>query len=184
MLHGQRSLSPRPEIYQNLQAQLIDQKQFAPSPVRQRQLWAIPLGLLIVAGILLWQALPPGITLAWSTQAQEVQTFRIYRGNAGENAGLAEDKFVLVNEVPADSFDNTYTFTDVPLLPGNDIVYRIDAVDKQGLLATTKTLVGSGVNALLGQITLMVIGLSIVYVLWFLLRQGLVANNPHWYVLN
>ena len=89
VLHGQRSLSPRPEIYQNLQALLINQKQFTPTPVRQRQLWAIPLGLLIVAGILLWQALPPGITLAWSTQGQEVQSFRVYRGTglkSGDNS--------------------------------------------------------------------------------------------------
>ncbi len=183
-VRDQPILTPRPETLLRIQARVQSQYQTSPMPSRQWQLWAIPLGLLIVAGILLWQALPPVITLAWSAQGQEVETFRVYRGIAGEKASLAGDNFILVNEVPADSIDNTYTFTDAPLLPGNNIIYRIDAVDEQGLLATTKTLTGNGINALLGQVTLMVIGIFIVYVLWYLLRQGLVANNPNWYVLN
>ena len=183
-VRDQPILTPRSETLLRIQARVQSQYQTGPMPSRQWQLWAIPLGLLIVAGILLWQALPPVITLVWSTQGQEVQSFKVYRGIASDHGGVVGDNFVLVNEVPADSIDNTYTYTDAPLLPGSKVVYRIDAVDELGLLATTRTLVGNGDNALLGQVTLMVIGLFIVYVLWYLLRQGLVANNPNWYVLN
>jgi len=183
-LHSQPTLAPKPEAFQ-----LIQQRVTADVPTeqildRQWKLWAIPLGLLIVAGILLWQALPPVITLVWSAQGQELTTFKVYRGLSNAAGPITVEDFILIDEVPADSLNNTYTFKDVPLLPGTQVVYRIDAVDEQGLLATTKTLASNGVHVLLSQVTLMIIGLFIIYVLWILLRQSPFGYKPQWHLLS
>jgi hypothetical protein len=183
-LLSQPTLAPKPEALKRIQEKVTTDVQTGRIFSRQWQPWAIPLGLLIVAGILLWQALPPVITLAWSAQGQELKTFKVYRGISDASAPITGDDFVLIGVVPADSIDNTYTITDAPLLPGKNILYRIDAVNDQGILATTRTLAGNGISALLGQIALMLIALFVVYVLWYLLRPGLVANIPDWYILN
>ncbi len=183
-LQSQPTVAPQPETFKRIQKRVTTDVQFGQIFSRQRQPWAIPLGLLIVAGILLWQALPPVITLAWSAQGQDLTTFKVYRGISDASAPITADDFVLIGEVPADSTDNTYTITDTPLFPGNNILYRIDAVNEQGFLATTKTLTGNGIEALFSQVTLALIAFFVVYVLWYLLRPALVASNPSRFILN
>lgn len=118
--------------------------------------------LLILAGILLWRVLPPGLVVQWSVQGEVPATFRVYRAPA-ESAEA--DDFTLIGELAAESGVVNYDFTDLRLIPGQQFSYRVEGFSETGQLATSQAMVGDSLEALPGQLILLlvvsVIGLGI-----------------------
>jgi hypothetical protein len=96
--------------------------------------------------------------------------FRVYRAevDAGEAAETAQ--FELLDELPASEQARQYTFTDFRLLPGQNYVYRVEGLNEAGQPAASQTISGQGIDALPGQLAIMIVLLFTVYCFWHLLR--------------
>ena len=70
-----------------------------------------------------------------------------------------------MDELQADETTAAYQFTDWLPLPGQNYVYRVEALDQNGQLAASQTVAGRGLDALAGQLlTLAALGLLLVSV--------------------
>jgi len=177
---NQPVFKPRSEVYLQIQNMVASQVQVPRKRQLDFKLWAIPVSLLIFAGVLLWQSLPPVISLGWSSQSQNVQSFKVYRLSSGRIYSEEDNNYQFLKEFPADLDEDTYTFTELPVFPGKEVIYRIDAIDEHGLVATTRTLVSDGLEALIGQLSLLIVVAFILYIVLFLLRHGLLYDLPKW----
>jgi hypothetical protein len=100
--------------------------------------WRLPRWLPVLSGVvfamlallLLWNIVQPGIGLQWSVDGAVPTAFRVYRAPAGS------DRFEIVREVPAQSGIFDYTFVDTALWPGQAYQYRVEAVNVETASAT------------------------------------------------
>lgn len=156
----QPELNPSPTVLRKIRAQIqlpVNQR-VAARPSQLAPAWLLWVAGLVLAFFLLWQVQPPGIVLEWLVQGSSPEQFLVYRAPlSGDEtvAQPADDDFVLLNQIPAASVTQSYTFTDLRPLPGQQYIYRVVAVDEQGAPAASQTIIANGLDALPGQIVLL-----------------------------
>jgi hypothetical protein len=115
----------------------------------------------MLALLLLWNVVQPGISLQWSVNGAVPAAFRVYRAPAGS------DRFEILREIPARSGIMDYSFVDTALWPGQTYQYRVEAVDDR---AASATVAANGAELLPTQLTLvfssLLLGIAGAYVLW------------------
>ncbi len=128
--------------------------------------------LTVLALLLLWNMVRPGIGLQWSVSGALPAAFRIYRAPAGS------DRFEIVREVPAQSGVMNYTYVDTALWPGQTYEYRVGAVNAESASAT---IAANGADVLPTQLAIVfssvLIGLAGAYVLR---EMVILPRLPYW----
>jgi hypothetical protein len=116
--------------------------------------------LAVLALLLLWNVVQPGIGLQWSVNGAVPTAFRVYRAPVGS------DRFEIVREIPAQSGTLDYTYVDTALWPGQAYQYRVEAVNAE---TASATIAANGADLLPAQLAIvfssLVIGLAGAYVL-------------------
>ncbi len=125
---------------------------------------------LIFTAVVIWQTLPPGIVLQWSIEGQMPESFRIYRAEVNPNTAINTAQFELIEELPATGTETQYTFTDFRLLPGHQYLYRVEGLNAAGQSAASQTISGQGVDALPGQLAVLLVITFTVIAFWQMLR--------------
>jgi hypothetical protein len=128
--------------------------------------------LTMLALLLLWNAVQPGIGLQWSVDGAVPAAFRVYRAPVGS------ERFEFVREVPAQSGIADYTYIDTALWPGQAYQYRVEAVNAE---TASATIAANGADLLPTQLAIvfssLLIGLAGAYVL----REMAALPRPaHW----
>ena len=126
----------------------------------------------------MWQTLPPGIVLEWSVQGQAPETFQVYRAVADTSQVVSDTQFKLLDEIPAAGQVQNYTFTDVRLLPGQNYVYRVEGLTATGQPAASQTIVGHGVDALPGQLAMLLVLFFCGYMVYAMFQQWRPTFHP------
>ncbi len=164
--------TPSPAILSKIQAQIHSQQAAAnrQKPPLQRQAIGFPILLLsfvtlLLAAAVMWQALPPGIVLQWSVEGQAPESFLVYRAEVD-----SESQFQLLDKIPASQVSE-YTFTDVRLLPGQSYVYRVEGLNASGQPAASQTITGQAIDALPGQLALLLVLVLCCYFVWVMVQQ-------------
>ena len=125
--------------------------------------------LAVLALLLLWNVVQPGIGLQWSVNGAVPVAFRVYRAPAGSQ------RFEFVREVPAQSGIMDYTYVDTALWPGQAYQYRVEAVNAE---TASATVAANGADVLPTQFAIvfssLLIGLAGAYVL----REAAVLPRP------
>jgi hypothetical protein len=116
--------------------------------------------------LLLWLAIKPGIVLQWSVANAGISAFRVYRAPTG---GARYD---FLGEVSARGDFSQYTYVDAFLLPGQSFDYIVEGVGATGQIALSESVAGNALEALPGQVTLVIVSL--------VLSCGLVWLLPGW----
>jgi anti-sigma factor RsiW len=174
---------PSPAVYQRILADVKPQSTAQSAPGRS---WvampAVAISLVVLAVILLWQSLPPGLVLEWSVAGATPTQFQIYRAPTSGTTAPNDSDFVLLSELEARPGEAAYEYVDVRLLPGQSYAYRLEALDDAGLRSISQTVVRRSQDALLGQITLLAaIAIALAY-LWLLVQQLLPHGLRHRWV--
>jgi hypothetical protein len=128
--------------------------------------------LTVLALLLLWNVVQPGIGLQWSVAGTVPTAFRVYRAPAGS------DRFEFVREVPAQAGIVDYTYVDTTLWPGQTYRYRVEAVNAE---TASATVAANGAEVLPTQIAILfsslLIGLTGAYALQEMTK---VYRPGHW----
>ncbi len=106
----------------------------------------------LLALLLLWSVVQPGIGLQWSVNGAVPATFRVYRAPAGS------DRFEILREIPAKSGIMNYSYVDTALWPGQRYEYRVEAVNDRQASAT---IAASGAEILPAQLAIVISSLLI-----------------------
>ena len=150
-------------------AALSQPSRLPPTTVRQRVLAQtqaagrarrIPRGLHLLSGavftvlalLLLWNVVQPGIGLQWSVNGAVPTAFRVYRAFAGS------DRFEILREVPAQSGIMDYSYVDTALWPGQAYQYRVEAVNDP---TASATIAANGAEVLPAQLAIVLSSLLI-----------------------
>ncbi len=162
-------LVPRAEVWQGILAQIRETPAVVSRPARPT-IWAT--GMLVMAAVLtlVWFALPPGIVLQWSVQGDAPEAFRVYRAPQTGAADAATLDFALLEQVPANAAEGAYRFMDVQLVPGQSFVYRVEAVGENGQALASQVVVGNALEALPGQLAILLSGLVMIYGIYAVTR--------------
>jgi anti-sigma factor RsiW len=167
---------PSPAVYQRILADIEPQSAAQSAPGRSWVVMpAVAIGLVVLAVILLWQTLPPGLVLEWSVAGATPTQFQIYRAPTSGSTAPDDSDFVLLSELEARPGEAAYEYVDVRLLPGQNYAYRLEALDDAGLRSISQTVVRRSQDALLGQIALLAAFAIALAYLWLLVQQLL----PH-----
>ena len=127
--------------------------------------WFAALAIVIVAVALVWYAMPPAVMLEWSVQGDQPVEFRIYRARA---EGLDESKaadYQLLKHLPGNQTEQAYSYSDILLVPGQQYLYRVEAVDASGVIVQSGTVPGKASSALPAQLISLAGTLILLYVL-------------------
>ncbi len=127
----------------------------AAAPTRRLPRWLPILSgalLTVLALLLLWNVVQPGIGLQWSVNGAVPAAFRVYRASAGSN------RFEIVREVPAQSGVMNYSYVDTSLWPGQTYQYRVEAVNAASASATVAA---NGADVLPAQVAIILSSLLI-----------------------
>lgn len=144
---------PPAEVFLKIQAAIAKEEQPVRIPSRPIAVWAAAVVVIALATLLLvWQALPPGISLEWSVEGALPQAFRVYRAPVTADSLAPSQPFTLLDELQANEAEAAYRFTDWLPLPGQEYVYRVEALDQSGQPTASQTVIGRGVDALAGQL--------------------------------
>lgn len=160
-IRSQPQVEPSADVYLKLQAAISQEvKKPAARPARPTVAWVAAIFIALAALVLVWQALPPGISLEWSVQGELPRAFRVYRAPIDPDSPVPNQPFTLLDELPASETEAAYQFTDWLPLPGQNYVYRVEALDQSGQPTASQTVVGRGLDVLAGQLlTLAALGL-------------------------
>ncbi len=123
----------------------------------------------LVALLLLWNIVQPGIGLQWSVNGAVPTAFRIYRAPEGS------DRFEIVREVPAQSGILDYTYVDTALWPGQAYQYRVEAVNVQ---TASATIAANGADVLPTQLAIVLSSLLIGLAGAYALRELALPHRP------
>jgi hypothetical protein len=124
-------------------------------PARQMPRWLPVLSgaiFAVLALLLLWKVVQPGIGLQWSVNGVVPVAFRVYRAPAGS------DRFEILREIPAKSGIMDYAYVDTTLWPGQNYEYRVEAVNDREVSAT---IAASGAEILPAQLAIVISSLLI-----------------------
>ncbi len=126
----------------------------------------------MLALLLLWNVVQPGIDLQWSVNGPVPAAFRIYRASAGSQ------RFEFVREIPAQAGVMDYTYIDTTLWPGQVYQYRVEAVNAE---TASATIAANGADVLPTQLAIvfssLLIGLAGAY---FLHEVATLPKPAHW----
>jgi len=132
-------------------------------PARQAPRWVPMLSgaiFALLALLLLWNVVQPGIGLQWSVNGATPTAFRVYRAPAGS------DRFEFLREIPAQPGTMNYSYVDTALWPGWKYQYRVEAVNDW---ATSATIAANGADVLPAQLAIvfssLLTGIAGAYVL-------------------
>ena len=161
IIRVQPQLHPHPLVYSRIAA-AIKTKTVRPTVAwRPTLVWAPIVAILIFSAITILRVAPPGLVVQWSVEGELPVTFRILRAPAEE-----ADDFTVIGELDAESGVVEYGFTDLRLIPGQVFQYRVEALSPTGQLTTSQAMVGNTLDALPGQLllvlTFMVAALGII----------------------
>jgi len=144
----------------------------AAGPARRIPHWLPALSgaiFAVLALLLLWNVVQPGIGLRWSVNGAVPPAFRVYRAPAGS------ERFEIVREIPARPGIMDYSYVDTALWPGQIYQYRVEAVNDQ---AASATIAANGADVLPTQLAIvfssLLIGISGAY----LLREVATLSKP------
>jgi len=105
--------------------------------------------VVVVVLIVLWSLFQPGIMLEWSVAGGPLTGFRVYRAPVGSaDSGL-------LGEVPAEAAVQDYAYLDARLWPGQQYVYRVEAVGAEGQAAASQAIRVDGLAALPAQVAIL-----------------------------
>jgi hypothetical protein len=155
---------PSSKVLQRLRKQIKYQSGSQSKQSSMWPVWAIQIILALLAFILVWRGLPPGIILKWSVREGEPSKFLIYRAELESPDALEDNHFVLLKEIPAHGREKLYEFMDMRLLPGQTYIYRVEAVDQQGRAADAQSITGQGLDVLPSQLALIFATSVVAYV--------------------
>ena len=123
----------------------------------------------VLALLLLWNVVQPGIGLQWSVNGAVPTAFRVYRAPAGS------ERFEIVREIPAQPGIMDYAYVDTALWPGQVYRYRVEAVNAG---TASATIAANGADVLPTQLAIvfssLLIGISGAY----LLREVATLSKP------
>jgi hypothetical protein len=108
------------------------------------------------------------LEISWSLEGATPESFRVYRAPVDSSA---VDDFSLIGELPAQTGVNRYDYMDLRLVPGQQFVYQVEAVDGSGNTVTSQALVGNSLEALPRQLLFFSIFTVISFAVWSTLRQ-------------
>lgn len=134
--------------------------------------WGGVLALAII--VLLWGSIRPGIVLRWSVDNVPVSAFRVYRAAAGSS------DFELVHEIAAKADAQQYTYVDPLPVPGQTYVYRVESVGPGSQSTFSRAVVASAIEALPGQLAILLTGLIGGYGAVSLISQVRIGGNGRW----
>ena len=123
----------------------------------------------LLALLLLWNVVQPGIGLQWSVNGAVPAAFRVYRAPAGSN------RFEFLREIPAQSGIMDYSYVDTTLWPGQMYQYRVEAVNDRGASAT---IAANGAEVLPAQLAIVLSSLLIGISGAYLLREVATLSRP------
>jgi hypothetical protein len=131
----------------------------------------------LIALLLLWVVVQPGLALEWTVAGGQPEAFRVYR------APLDGGAPTLLREIPAQADAAAYRYVDYKALPGQAYRYQVEAVN--GHLVQSEWMVGRGWELLPYQLALLLVSLAAGYSLaafiqiaaaHWRLRQGLTMS--------
>ncbi len=157
---------PSSKVLQRIRKQIRHQSS---SESKQSSMWPVrtlQLILALLAFILVWRGLPPGIVLEWSVRDGEPSKFLVYRAELASPDSLDDNNFVLLKEIPAHGREKLYEFIDVRTIPGQTYIYRVEAVDQQGRAADAQSITGQGLDVLPSQLAFIFAASVVAYVVW------------------
>lgn len=177
-INAQPVFSPSPEVWKRIQASTTTSPELSTSASKPQvfwKAWAVGMALIVLSFLLLWYALPPGVTLQWTTHGEQPAAFRIYRATS------TSQQFELLDEMSASDRVTSlearvYTYRDIILLPGQEYVYRVEMIDHNGLVFS-QTIMSSAAQALPGQLALLFAMLLVFYGLSLVLPKPQVLNR-------
>lgn len=181
-------------VWQTVRLAMLSQPQRVPSATVRRQIMSLArqpqpslwrtrwlpvfsgLTLALLALVVLWNVVRPGIGLQWSISGETPAAFQVYR------APLGSDHFEIVQQVPARPDALTYTFIDTALWPGQAYQYRVVAANVAAssarMDAISATIAANSAEALPAQLTIILSSLLLGLTATYLLQQ--VAAPPAW----
>ncbi len=128
--------------------------------------------LAVLALLVLWNVVQPGIGLQWSVAGAVPNAFRVYRAPAGS------DRFEIMREIPAQSGIMDYTYVDTTLWPGQAYQYRVEAVTAE---TASATIAANGADLLPTQLAIVLSSMLIGLAGAFVLREVAALLRPvHW----
>ena len=126
----------------------------------------------VLALLLLWNVMQPGIGLQWSVNGAVPVAFRVYRAPAGS------DRFEILSEIPARAGVMDYSYVDTALWPGQAYQYRVEGVSAD---AVSETISANGLDVLPAQIAIalssLLVGITAIIVLRQLARVSFRARR-------
>lgn len=125
--------------------------------------------LALLALLLLWNVVQPGIGLQWSVNGAVPAAFRVYRATAGS------ERFEFVREIPAQAGIVDYAYVDTALWPGQTYQYRVEAVNAESASAT---IAANGADVLPTQLAIVFSSLLIGLAGAYLLREMATISLP------
>lgn len=161
---GQPVVEPPVEVHSRVMAR-IRQPQRASAQLTGRA-WLGAGGLALVILALLWIVVQPGVVLAWDSGDVPASAYRVYR------APLDSSEFELVAEVPT-SESSAYTYVDLFLLPWQAYTYRVEGMAANGQMVTSQAVTGRALEALPGQLALVIASVLSGLALMMLLQNML-----------
>jgi hypothetical protein len=169
---------PAAAVFLKIQAAIAEEVEPARALRRPVAVWVATVVIALAALLLVWQALPPGISLEWSVQGAQPTTFRVYRAPAADDSAAPSQPFTLLDELQADAATAAYKFTDWLPLPGQNYVYRVEALDQSGQATASQSVIGRGLDALAGQV-LTLAALGLLFASMVLIIRGSRTNRSH-----
>jgi hypothetical protein len=147
----QRAMNKQPvtPVPERIHYRVMDRIQAAPQPgwLPAGSAWAFASGLALTVFLILWVLVQPGVELTWAAGAGDIASFRVYR------ALSQSDRYIFLEEIPADAGQRIYRYTDTALLLGAAYDYRIEVVERGGQSAVSQVVSGSGYLALPGMLS-------------------------------
>ena len=166
VMHNQPLDAPDPSILVRIRAAAASEPVQPRVSWRPSLVWPLTVTILVLAVILLWRTLPPGLEVSWSLSGPAPESFKVYRASVDSTSS---DEFSLIGELPAQTGIAKYDYTDIRLVPGQQFLYQVEAIGDSGNTITSAALVGNALEAfprqLLFLIILAVIGFAVVKML-------------------
>ena len=168
VMRSQTVVAPDTSVWLGIKAATAGAREQPRIAWRPSLVWPIVIVALAAAAILLWRALPPGLEISWSLDGPAPQTFKVYRAPVDSSSG---DEFSLIGELPAQTGVDQYDYTDLRLVPGQQFLYQVEAIDDSGNTVTSRALAGNSLEALPRQVLYLSIFAVFSFAVLSMLRQ-------------
>lgn len=168
VMHNQPLDAPDPSILVRIKAATASEPVQSRVSWRPSLVWPLTVTILVLAVILLWRTLPPGLEVSWSLSGPAPESFRVYRAPAGSSAS---SEFSLIGELPAKSGIDEYGYRDIRLVPGQQFLYQIEATSDSGVTITSAAQIGNSLDAFPGQLLFSLMFAVIGFAVAKMLRQ-------------